>query len=155
MRFKLRTDPEHDKVYGRRWKAFRLAWLRGNDVDGEHWADAVLRRMFCTVCGAGPLPESAPVDHIREHHGDLQLLFDPANLQRLCTTCHNRRTRLRQPRRMMGEGTETGRFGALQFRQTRRKMGESTANRWSARIWTPRASILHKINSAQFLGCDG
>jgi 5-methylcytosine-specific restriction endonuclease McrA len=94
MRFKPRTDADHDRTYGRRWKEFRLAWLHGHDTDRERWMDAILARMYCAQCGRGPLPESAPVDHVRAHGGDPSLLWAFSNLQRLCVKCHNRKTML-------------------------------------------------------------
>lgn len=38
----------------------------------------------------GSVREATVVDHIRPHRGDRALFLDPANLQSLCTACHNR-----------------------------------------------------------------
>lgn len=84
----------HAVVYGRRWRNFREQWLRGLDLrDPGEQLDALVKRMYCVTCQAGPLAQDAPVDHRKPHHGDPDLLWNFDNLQRLCTRCHNRKTR--------------------------------------------------------------
>jgi 5-methylcytosine-specific restriction endonuclease McrA len=89
----------HAVVYGRRWRNFRERWLKAEDIpigDPGEQVDLMIRRTYCAACEAGPLPQDAPVDHRKPHHGNPDLLWNFENLQRLCTRCHNRKTRMEQ-----------------------------------------------------------
>ena len=62
------------------------------------WTDQLrpaqlLREPFCRECVRRGVRTWATVaDHITPHRGDWALFIDPANLQSLCETCHNRKT---------------------------------------------------------------
>ena len=60
----------------KRWKATRLFQL------GTH-------PMCCLCEEAGKLTPACIVDHIVPHKGDVDLFFDPNNLQSLCKSCHD------------------------------------------------------------------
>jgi 5-methylcytosine-specific restriction endonuclease McrA len=68
------------------WRAlYRTpAWqkIRAEQLRYEPWC-----RMHATK---GKQVGASHVDHIRAHRGDRALFFDPANLQSLCVTCHNK-----------------------------------------------------------------
>ena len=50
----------------------------------------ILRRdIICRICNRAA---STVADHIRDHHGDEALFFDPTNLQGLCKWCHDQKT---------------------------------------------------------------
>jgi 5-methylcytosine-specific restriction endonuclease McrA len=54
-------------------------------------AEQLRREPFCRMHAArGEKIAASHVDHIRAHRGDPALFFDPANLQSLCSTCHNK-----------------------------------------------------------------
>lgn len=68
--------------YDHVWRRIRAAHLR--------------RHPLCALCGR----PAAVVDHVQPHRLSFlesraawQLARDPANLQSLCTTCHNAKTR--------------------------------------------------------------
>jgi 5-methylcytosine-specific restriction protein A len=45
---------------------------------------------LCAKCeAAGRITLATVADHIRPHGGDLELFWDPENLQSLCASCHN------------------------------------------------------------------
>jgi 5-methylcytosine-specific restriction protein A len=68
-------------------------------IDYTHiWHDPRWRRLKaaqlkaqpnCARCGN---PGSS-IDHLIPHRGDEALAFDPGNVQTLCASCHNRKTR--------------------------------------------------------------
>lgn len=59
-----------------RWKRLRQAHL---DIDP-----------LCVFCRRQEIVEIADVlDHITPHKGDVDLFFDPNNLQGLCFACHD------------------------------------------------------------------
>lgn len=65
------------KLYGRRWRAARLAYLQRNPL--------------CVMCStAGRVEPATVVDHVRPHRGDVSLFWDQCNWQGLCTTHHDR-----------------------------------------------------------------
>lgn len=65
--------------YNAQWRRLRQWWLNAHPL--------------CEECKKhGILTSATLVDHIIPHHGDSNLLYDPANLQSLCTPCHNRKT---------------------------------------------------------------
>jgi 5-methylcytosine-specific restriction enzyme A len=68
---------KHDHLYGTmRWKQRRKRQLQ--------------REPLCAMCAkAGRVVLAMVADHIRPHHGDLALFWDPDNLQSLCFTHHN------------------------------------------------------------------
>lgn len=43
---------------------------------------------ICFICGA----PAQVADHIQPHRGNLDLFYDPDNLQPLCNRCHSRKT---------------------------------------------------------------
>jgi hypothetical protein len=48
------------------------------------------RHPLCTMCiERGRTTPATVVDHVEPHHGDPDLLYDPANLQSLCAPCHD------------------------------------------------------------------
>ena len=49
-----------------------------------------MRAPLCEMCRArGIIVVAEVVDHIRPHHGDESLFYDPQNLQSLCKKCHD------------------------------------------------------------------
>lgn len=65
--------------YGRRWRKCRAAHLAVYPL--------------CAECERqGRLRGATVVDHIRPHHGDPELLYDPGNWQSLCKRCHDQKT---------------------------------------------------------------
>lgn len=52
--------------------------------------DHLSKEPLCRYChAAGDIVAADTVDHIKPHKGDLDLAFDPGNLQSLCKTCHD------------------------------------------------------------------
>ncbi len=65
-----------DRLYGRRWKKARAAYLRANPL--------------CVFCERrGRVTAATVVDHRTPHHGDERLFWDWANWQPLCGPCHD------------------------------------------------------------------
>ncbi len=65
-----------DKLYGRRWKKARAAYL---------WANPL-----CVFCERrGRVTAATVVDHIVPHRGDERLFWDRENWAPLCAPCHN------------------------------------------------------------------
>lgn len=61
------------------WRSLRVLFLK------EH--------PLCVICReAKRLTPATEVDHIKPHKGDLNLFFEPSNLQPLCKPCHSRKT---------------------------------------------------------------
>ena len=62
------------------------------------WTDGLrpaqlLREPFCRECARRGIRTRATVaDHIAPHRGDWGKFTDPANLQSLCKSCHDRKT---------------------------------------------------------------
>lgn len=81
-------------VYGSRWRAARLRYLRANPL--------------CRYCEEqGRLTGATVVDHIRPHKGDVALFWDTDNWQPLCTPCHDRIKRLLDERgQLPGSGLD-------------------------------------------------
>ena len=66
--------------YDRQWRNKRLIYLQ------EH--------PLCTECESeGKITAATVVDHIIPHRGNKQLFDDDNNLQALCKSCHDRKTR--------------------------------------------------------------
>jgi len=59
---------------------------------------------LCAYCEAQGLTVAASiVDHIRPHHGNINLFSDPKNLQSLCKRCHDsHKQRLEKTGRTLG-----------------------------------------------------
>ena len=63
-------------LYGHQWRQLRARHL-------AHFP-------LCEFCRRlGRVEPATVVDHVIPHRGDVVLLFDPANLQSLCKTCHD------------------------------------------------------------------
>jgi 5-methylcytosine-specific restriction enzyme A len=67
----------HDNPYNNsRWRKLRASVLRAHPV--------------CVACAAVKrITPSTTVDHIIPHKGNWMLMWDPANLQALCQSCHS------------------------------------------------------------------
>jgi 5-methylcytosine-specific restriction enzyme A len=71
-----RARPDATKRgYTGKWKASARAFLRSHPM---------------CACGCGA--EASEVDHIKPHHGDWSLFWDPSNWQALAKRCHSRKT---------------------------------------------------------------
>ena len=64
----------------------------------------VLAAAAQTCAGCGQVSAVLDVDHRIPHRGDLELFWDPANLQALCKTCHAAKTN----RELGNQATATG-----------------------------------------------
>ena len=74
-----RRGTSTERGYNARWRQLRRWWLNAHPL--------------CEECRKEKkLVAATIVDHITPHRGDQTLLYDPANLQSLCTICHNRKT---------------------------------------------------------------
>lgn len=62
--------------YGARWRKARAYYLQRNHT--------------CVKCGE----LATCIDHIIPHKGNYELFWNQSNWQALCTSCHNRKTRL-------------------------------------------------------------
>jgi 5-methylcytosine-specific restriction protein A len=62
-------------LYGSRWQAYRVGYLRVHPL--------------CVQCGTH---KRLVIDHKTPHKGDLELFWDPANHQTLCKACHDSKT---------------------------------------------------------------
>ncbi len=71
---------DHDKTYGRRWKAAKQAYLA--------------KYPLCVNCESqGITTRATDVDHIQKHNGDYRLMWDSENnYQSLCHSCHSSKT---------------------------------------------------------------
>ena len=80
-----RDHKSHDLYNSRRW--------RGSDSkggrDGLRWRVMAEALFTCAMCGRMDDPRHMVADHIIPHRGDRAQFFDPANLQCLCSRCHN------------------------------------------------------------------
>ena len=84
---KRSPKPEQRKTscqrgYGYRWQQVRKAWLALHPA--------------CVQCGRIAVGKDGKsntnhVDHIKDHNGDYELMWDPANRQTLCPSCHARK----------------------------------------------------------------
>jgi 5-methylcytosine-specific restriction endonuclease McrA len=68
---------QHSKLYNsqtwRKMRAYQLA-----------------RFPLCAYCQSlGHVKTASVADHIKPHRGNLDLFYDPKNLQSLCQSCHN------------------------------------------------------------------
>lgn len=73
--------------YGRKWQNYRKTYL------AEH--------PLCVHCKKkGRVMPATVVDHIKPHHGDYDLFWEPGNHQAICKRCHDIKT-----------ATEDGGFG--------------------------------------------
>ena len=70
--------------YGGRWQRLSLAYRTEHPLCEECERHSVVKAAEC-------------VDHKTPHEGNEDLLYDWANLQALCWSCHSRKTR-REPR---------------------------------------------------------
>lgn len=71
------SEGKADRLYGRRWRKARAAFL--------------MERPFCAMCEAtGKLQAATVVDHVKPHRGDEALFWDRTNWQPLCERHHNR-----------------------------------------------------------------
>ena len=83
--------------YGYKWQQARAAYLVKHpfcafclrEVGISYQQDAVAIGIECTGKGIG-LPYAHVVDHVVPHRGDMQLFWDSANWQSLCTPHHSR-----------------------------------------------------------------
>lgn len=70
-----RINSTRDKLYGRRWRNLRKAFLTENPL--------------CVMCAdEGRMTPATEVDHIKKHSGDVVLFFDASNWQGLCAYHH-------------------------------------------------------------------
>lgn len=69
----------HKELYPELYKSRKWQGLRALQLEQHPW---------CSMCGH----KATTVDHIVAHNGDLELFYDPNNLQSLCFTCHNKKT---------------------------------------------------------------
>ena len=77
--YDARRGTSTERGYNARWRRLRQWFLNSHPL--------------CAECNRnGILTAASVVDHIMPHRGDMALLYDQANLQSLCTTCHNRKT---------------------------------------------------------------
>lgn len=69
---------QHASLYkSKQW--YRLRWYQ------------LEQQPTCTLCKQlGRTTAATVVDHIKPHRGDLELFYDPSNLQALCAPCHDR-----------------------------------------------------------------
>lgn len=71
-----RQSPNRDRLYGRRWRRERKAFLAAHPL--------------CVMCETrGRVAAATVVDHIRPHNGDPVLFWDRTNWQGLCQTHHD------------------------------------------------------------------
>jgi 5-methylcytosine-specific restriction endonuclease McrA len=62
--------------YGYKWQKARERYLRANPL--------------CVYCEReGVIAAASVVDHIKPHHGDMELFWDESNWQSLCKTHHD------------------------------------------------------------------
>lgn len=74
-RYDRTRSSEHGRIYGRRWRALRAAYLASHPL--------------CECgCGRG----AQVVDHIEPHNGDERLLYSWNNLQAMTKACHDAKT---------------------------------------------------------------
>ena len=66
-----RQAPNRVKLYGKKWRNYRLMFLKENPQ--------------CVLCGA----DAKVVDHIVRHNGDESLFWNTANHQPMCKRCHD------------------------------------------------------------------
>lgn len=70
---------DHDRTYGRRWKAARKAYLA--------------KHPLCVECAKQGLTVAAEdIDHIIPHKGNYRLMWDETNYQALCHSHHSSKT---------------------------------------------------------------
>ena len=70
--------PSPSRIYGRRWRKLRLAYLAVHPL---------------CECGCGYA--ASVVDHKRPHNGDAALLYAWDNLEAMTKPCHDRKTAAR------------------------------------------------------------
>lgn len=86
---------ERNKLYGRKWRKARAAFLSGNP--------------WCCMCKeAGIMRAATVVDHVTPHRGDHGLFWNTGNWQSLCQQHHNREKALMEIR---GYSTRLGADG--------------------------------------------
>ena len=68
-----------DRGYDYRWRKLRNRFI----AQHPHCAECLKR---------GVITMATDVDHIIPHRGDARLLYDEANLQSLCKSCHSKKT---------------------------------------------------------------
>ncbi len=70
-------------------------------------AEHLRREPWCRVHAAkGEQVQASHVDHIKAHHGNRALFFDPSNLQSLCPTCHNKWKQAQERSRFLPVGVD-------------------------------------------------
>lgn len=84
--------------YTWRWRNYRRSWLRAHPLCGDRIDGPDAQHSQCLQ--QQRVTAASVVDHIKPHHGDESLFWDPHNHQSLCETCHNIKT-----------ATEDGGFG--------------------------------------------
>lgn len=87
--------PKHRPKSRRRDSAAYHAWYSLPIWTDHLRPDHLLQEPFCRECAkAGRRTYATVVDHIQPHRGDWMRFTDPANLQSLCKSCHDRKTAL-------------------------------------------------------------
>lgn len=74
-RFRARTNPWRHLYNNKAWRMLRVFILN--------------RDPMCCICQR---EGSYIADHIKDHKGSPTLFYDPANLQGVCKTCHDKKT---------------------------------------------------------------
>jgi len=80
-----------DRGYSKAWAVYSRTFLRSHPWCGDRGYGApVTHDSRCAQLGQ--LTPATQTDHITPHRGDLNLLWDAANHQALCRSCHSRKT---------------------------------------------------------------
>ena len=74
-------------------------WYRTNRWRKLRWSVLVEQCFTCQMCKRMILEKGKAVaDHIRPHHGDARLFWDRANIQCLCSACHDSAKKIEEGR---------------------------------------------------------
>jgi 5-methylcytosine-specific restriction protein A len=73
------------KMYGARWRKYRLVFLAANPLCVDPYQDHGKRPVMATV-----------VDHIRAHKGDYGLFWLASNHAALCVPCNSKKAALEE-----------------------------------------------------------
>lgn len=86
--------PEHQPAKAERSDESKTwRWLYGTKQWQSLRGNHLLAEPFCRQCAKqGERVWATDVDHILDHKGNLELFYDPSNLQSLCHSCHSRKT---------------------------------------------------------------
>lgn len=76
--------------YGRRWRAYREAWLNLHPLCGDRFEGTSAAHSTCR--GQNINTPASVVDHIERHQGNATTFWDPNNHQSLCKACHDAKT---------------------------------------------------------------